>query len=158
MMISDDLLLLIREGFALSLDGIHGTAHWGRVRDNGLRLAESTGASRAVVELFALLHDSKRLNDGLDPEHGRRAADFARTLRGSLITLSDDDFESLVYACETHSDGLLEAHATVQTCWDADRLDLGRIGIQPRASRLCTSAARDAAMIEWARQRSQQRR
>jgi uncharacterized protein len=43
---------------------------------------------------------------------------------------------------------------TVLTCWDADRLDLGRVGIRPAAHRLCTDAARDPAMIEWAYRRS----
>ena len=43
---------------------------------------------------------------------------------------------------------------TVQTCWDADRLDLGRVGIRPLAERLCTDVARDPVLIEWAYQRS----
>jgi uncharacterized protein len=40
--------------------------------------------------------------------------------------------------------------ATIQTCWDADRLDLGRVGITPHPSRLCTEAARRPEMIRWA--------
>jgi uncharacterized protein len=43
---------------------------------------------------------------------------------------------------------------TVLTCWDADRLDLGRVGIKPNPHRLCTAAARDPMMIEWAYKRS----
>lgn len=151
-----DLIEVVRKGFALSLDGIHGASHWARVRDNGLRLAGLTGANPEVVELFAFLHDSKRLSDGRDPDHGRRAAEFVGTLRGLLISLSDGDFEHLVYACEHHSEGLTQANVTVQTCWDADRLDLGRIGIRPKARCLCTSAARQPSMIEWAFLRSQQ--
>jgi uncharacterized protein len=45
-------------------------------------------------------------------------------------------------------------HDACLTCWDADRLDLGRIGIRPKGTKLCTSAARDPAVIEWAYQRS----
>lgn len=149
MVISKDLIGVIRKEFVLPLDGTHhGASHWARVRDNGLRLARLTGANPEVVELFAFLHDSKRLYDGPDPGHGRRAAEFARTLRGSLITLSDEDFECLVFACEYHSDGLTEADITVQTCWDADRLDLGRIGVKPEDRNLCTSVAKELAMIE----------
>ena len=96
-----------------------------------LGIAEQTGADPQVVELFAFLHDSQRLNDGRDPQHGARAARFAATLRGSLVTLPDDEFELLRYACAFHTDGLIEADVTVQTCWDADRLDLGRIGVMP---------------------------
>jgi uncharacterized protein len=144
--ISEDLVEVIRKGFALPLDGIHGASHWARVRDNGLRLARLTGANPEVVELFAFLHDSKRLSDGADPGHGRRAAEFARILRGSLVTLAGEDFEHLVFACEYHSAGLTEADITVQTCWDADRLDLGRIGVEPEKRNLCTSVARELAV------------
>ena len=91
-MVSADLVGTIREGFALHLNGIHGASHWARVRENGLRLAESTGANRGVIELFALLHDSKRLSDGFDPEHGKRAAEFAASLQGSLFTLPKEEF------------------------------------------------------------------
>ena len=154
-MISKDLIEVIREEFVLPRDGIHGASHWARVRDNGLRIAKLTGAQLEVVELFAFLHDSKRLNDGADPDHGRRAAEFAKTLRGSLIKLSDEDFKLLVFACEYHSDGLTEADITVQTCWDADRLDLGRIGVKPKARYLCISVAKEPAIIEWAFLRSQ---
>lgn len=144
----------IRRGFALSLDGIHGQAHWLRVRENGLRLADLTGADRRLVELFAYLHDSKRLSDGRDPDHGHRAAEFVRSLQGAL-SLSNSELELLSYACAYHSDGLTEADVTVQTCWDADRLDLGRVGIQPKVCYLCTAAARDPEMIAWAYRRSQ---
>jgi uncharacterized protein len=150
-----DLIEVVRKEFALSLDGIHGASHWARVRVNGLRLAELTGANPEVVELFAFLHDSKRVNDRIDSDHGRRAAKFIQTLRGSLIRLPDGDFEHLVFACKYHSDGFTQADVTVQTCWDADRLDLGRIGIRPQACYLCTPAAREPAMIEWAFLRSQ---
>lgn len=154
-MIPDDLLSLIRRGFALHLDGIHGEAHWARVRDNGLRLAAETGADLDVVELFAYLHDSKRQNDGWDREHGQRAAGYVRSLQGSVLTLSDRGIERLAYACTYHSDGLTEADVTVQTCWDADRLDLGRIGVRPDPRRLCTDVAKEPATIVWAFERSQ---
>lgn len=149
-MISQELMALIEQGFALHLDGIHGKAHWTRVRNNGLRLAEQTGADTKVVELFAFLHDSKRMNDGHDLQHGARAAQWAASLRGSLLDLPDSEFELLRFACEHHTDGLTEADITIQTCWDADRLDLGRIGIWPNPRRLCTSAAKESAMIDWA--------
>ena len=157
-MISRDLIEAIRDGYALNWRGTHGAPHWARVRQNGLRLARLTGARVEVVELFAFLHDSKRRNDAVDPGHGKRAAEFVRSLQGSLITLSDADLALLAYACEYHTDGLIEAHVTVQTCWDADRLDLGRAGIKPKARYLCTPAARDPAMIEWALRRSLQGR
>ena len=46
------------------------------------------------------------------------------------------------------------ADVTVQTCWDADRLDLGRVGTTPKAEYLCTDAGKDPDMIEWAHGRA----
>lgn len=57
-------------------------------------------------------------------------------------------------ACEKHSDGLTDADITVQVCWDADRLDLGRVGVRPHARYLCTDAAKSPSVIEWAYGRS----
>jgi len=42
----------------------------------------------------------------------------------------------------------------VQTCFDADRLDLERVGNPPEPELLCTTAARDQEMIAWALQNS----
>jgi uncharacterized protein len=58
------------------------------------------------------------------------------------------------YAVRHYSDGLTEADVTVQTCWDSDRLDLGRVGIVPRPERLCTVQARDPVLFERAYRRS----
>jgi uncharacterized protein len=157
MLPSQELLEVVRQEFALPLDGVHGEAHWARVCENGLRLAEQTGADPKIVELFAYLHDVKRVGDGWDHEHGRRSAEFVRSLQGGLLALPAAKLELLVYACARHSHGLTEADVTVQTCWDADRLDLGRIGIEPDPRHLCTEAAKEPAMIEWAFRRSQQR-
>lgn len=153
-MITQPLVQHIRAQFALDWHGIHGAPLWARVRANGLRLAESTGARVQVVELFAFLHDARRLNEHRDPQHGERAATFAGKLAGELFDLPPDDLLLLQSACRGHSDGHLTGDATVLTCWDADRLDLGRVGIRPRAERLCTEAARDGAMLEWAYRRS----
>ena len=74
-------------------------AHWARVLENGLRLAEETGADLGVVRLFAVLHDSRRVNEATDPDHGPRAAEFARSLRGRLFDLPDHEFRLLHRAC-----------------------------------------------------------
>jgi uncharacterized protein len=152
--ISEKLLHAIRNQYTLPWRGTHGVAHWARVREAGLRLAEQTGANPAVVELFAVLHDARRRNERVDPGHGRRGAAFAATLRGTLIHLADAKFALLHTACADHTKGLLDADITIQTCWDADRLDLGRVGIIPDPARLCTAAARNPAMLQWAGQRS----
>jgi uncharacterized protein len=154
-LLSDELIHTVVTQFALNTRGIHGPLHWGRVLESGLALSRMTGANRQVVSLFAFFHDSKRINDERDPEHGLRGADYALAMRGKLFDLNDAEMELLHYACKHHSDGLLEADVTIQTCWDADRLDLGRVGIMPRADRLCTEAARQVEIREWANHRSE---
>lgn len=153
-MITEELLRLVQDQFALSRTGIHGVSHWQRVYENGMRLAPLTGANPQVVELFAFLHDACRLSDGSDREHGQRAAEFARTLAGSVFTLESTALALLLAACSGHTAGLVTGDITVLTCWDADRLDLGRVGIMPRPERLGTAAARDPEIIAWAYARS----
>jgi uncharacterized protein len=148
------LLRIILDQYPLPIAGIHGVAHWARVLENGLRLAAQTGADAEVVTLFAVLHDSQRLNEGSDPEHGPRAAEFAAQLRGTAFQLGDEDFLRLTWACHGHTHQHTHPDVTVQTCWDSDRLDLGRVGITPCPTRLCTEAARRKKMIRWANDRA----
>jgi uncharacterized protein len=144
------LLQAIRRQYRLEWDGIHGISHWARVRTIGLCLAEHTGADPTVVELFSVLHDACRVNDNHDPHHGRRGAALAAGLRGQGVDLSDTAFALLVTACAEHTSGSIEAPLTVQTCWDADRLDLSRVGITPDPARLCTAAAKAPRLFTWA--------
>ena len=46
---------------------VHGLQHWQRVERNGLYLAKKEGGDDLVVSLFALFHDSQRVNDYEDP-------------------------------------------------------------------------------------------
>ena len=154
-MVTRELVQELLRQFVLARDGEHGVAHWARVLENGLLLASVTGARRSVVELFAIFHDSRRLSDGDDPLHGRRAADYAAALRGTYFDLSDAEFALLSIACAYHADGGTDGDITVQTCWDADRLDLGRGGITPDPCYLCTPPARQPEFIVWATRRAQ---
>jgi uncharacterized protein len=144
------ILQAILQQYVLPLGGHHGVAHWARVLENGRRLAEQTGADIAVVSLFAIFHDSRRINEGSDPDHGPRAATFAAELRGSVFDLDDHAFQLLFRACHGHTHERRHPDLTIQTCWDSDRLDLGRVGIVPHASRLCTDVAKRPETIKWA--------
>jgi len=138
----------VLENYTLPWHDTHGVGHWARVLENGLRLAEATGAKGDVVQLFAILHDCQRVNEGTDFGHGERGAKYAAQLRGTVFDLPDEDFRLLYDACAGHTDGATTADITIHTCWDADRLDLGRVGICPDGNRLCTDAAR--RLIKWA--------
>jgi uncharacterized protein len=155
--ITPQLLQRILEDYPLPLSGIHSVAHWARVLENGRRLAPLAGADPAVVELFALFHDARRMNDGFDPEHGARGATLARALLSQEAELDLAQLDLLEVACRDHSRGLRDGDVTVQTCWDADRLDLLRAGTLPLPQFLCTEAARDPLLIAWANGRSMRR-
>src|SRR5262245_50667914 len=155
-MLSRDLVRTILQQLALPYDGEHGVRHWARVLENGLCLAALTGADPTIVALFAVFHDSQRLTDDEDPLHGLRAAAYAAKLHKTYFDLLDEDFERLYTACAYHADGLIDGEITVQTCWDADRLDLGRGGITPEPRYLCTAAAKRQDVIAWATQRARQ--
>jgi uncharacterized protein len=109
----------------------------------GAQLCRATpGADLRVVSLFAVLHDAQRYTDGRDPEHGRRAAELALDLQGVLFKVTDERLNLLVEAIAKHADGLVTEDPTIACCWDADRLDLPRCGIQPNPALLSTPAAR----------------
>ena len=146
------ILRAILDGYALPVRGEHGVVHWARVLENGLRIASAIQADAEVVTLFALFHDARRVSEGDDRGHGLRGAEFVRTLRGTLVHLDDARFELLFEACRLHTDGLTRGDPTLLACWDADRLDLGRVGIVPDPRRLGTKAAHD--LIGWAHARA----
>ena len=152
--LSQDLLEHLLRQFPLGHSTIHGIDHWMRVLYNGRMLAKYTHANLNVVELFAIIHDCQRDNDNYDLEHGRRAAEYVYAIRNYWLDINEQEMELLVEACKYHSDGLINADITVQTCWDADRLDLGRVGIKPIPERLCTEAAKKSEVIEAAYRRS----
>jgi uncharacterized protein len=148
------VLRTVLEDYTLPWDGFHGVAHWARVLENGLRLAPKTGALIEVVQLFAVLHDCRRLNEGEDPDHGPRAAEFSRELKGVVFDLPDREFQLLHRACAGHTHERTHPDVTIQTCWDADRLDLGRVGIFPEPDYLCTEFAKRPDTIRWADERA----
>lgn len=130
---------------------IHGESHWQRVAAAGLALLpETPDAEPALVFLFALFHDSMRVNDSFDPMHGPRAAVLARELRGGPFDLGDEEMDLLAFACEEHTNGGLSKNPTVGVCWDADRLNLWRVGFEPDPRFLSTEAARSKERIAWA--------
>jgi hypothetical protein len=53
--------------------------------------------------------------------------------------------ELLVTACRIHNGGMPQSEPTLAVCLDADRLDLGRVGITPDPLRLSTSTAKAIA-------------
>jgi uncharacterized protein len=127
----------------------HGPDHWARVHRHALMLARASGIDPLLPCLFAWVHDSHREDDGLDPEHGPRAAQFILERRRDLFGfLSDDQVEHLRHACQLHSNGIVHGPASAQVSWDADRLDLWRVGVRPDPRYLCTDFAKVPEVIQ----------
>ena len=129
----------------LAASPLHGETHWRRVAANALDLADADArCDREVVLLFAIVHDAARENDDWDRGHGARAADLARELNERWLGLSAERLDLLATACAGHSEGRTSADPTIAACWDADRLDLIRIGVEPRVRLMSTAAGRGA--------------
>jgi len=145
-MIKNETISKIKSSFALDINGVHGLGHWARVLDNGMKIAETNGANVKVIQAFALLHDCCRENEYGDSKHGFRAAQLiCKYFKNSL-----NNFESyLLYeACSLHTQNRTHLNLTVRTCFDADRLDLPRVGIAVDPKQLCTDEGKD--LIPWA--------
>ena len=143
----------LAKNFRLSHNGHHGLEHWLRVLINGRLLADVNGADIQVVEHFALVHDIGRINEHYDVHHGEQAAKFVKSF-SKWFNLDEHQLYLLTEACKYHSAGRIIPNVTIQTCWDADRLDLGRVGIKPKAAYLGTPLARDQKFLEQAYARS----
>lgn len=140
-------------------DNIHGLEHSQRVERNVLLLSDSS-INTTVARLFAYFHDACRsmcshtlkfdnnessivkLNKERESEaeHGLKAAQLVKSYRNTLLQgLTDNEVEMLATACELHTTTLRTGNATIDICFDADRLDLWRCGIIPRPGKMATS-------------------
>ena len=129
---------------------LHGERHWRAVAHAGLLVAPRVpGCDPTAVLLFALFHDAMRENDSVDPDHGLRGGLLAQRLLGER--LAGDRVRTLFDACRDHTDARTSADPTIAVCWDADRLNLWRVGIEPDPHLLSTEPARDRALIGEAR-------
>jgi uncharacterized protein len=158
--------------FARFPSQIHGPAHWSRVRRFGALLAEGEAlpdAARSCVEIFAWVHDLAREHDGGGNEHAIDGAVYIDQVVPAVFgALLPDQMAALRSAIRYHSDGMTAQQAfeagllpavawqpkllvaTVACCWDADRLDLPRVGIVPDARFMSTLSWRHVRTAELA--------
>lgn len=129
---------------------VHGRAHWDRVHQNGMVISRiERNVDPRIVTLFAYLHDRRRVNDHTDPGHGERAAELHTFLQRYVLPdsfpefgLNADDKRKLHVALVEHDLGLLSYDPSIGTCWDADRLDLIRVGRIPDPSLMSTDTGK----------------
>lgn len=140
----------LRDRVALRRSRLHGPRHWLTVAWIGAALAaEDRVVDPLVVALFALFHDCARTHDGHDPEHGRRGAAVALELLAEAPWITMEQLGLLEVACADHTAGRTSADPTVGACWDADRLDLWRVGVTPSEEFLSRPFA--PGLRDWSR-------
>ena len=121
--------------------GVHGLAHAKRVECLALMLAKTTNADVDVLIWFAYVHDCRRKDDGIDYSHGPEAAEYVDVIRHTYLKeLNDEQIELLKTACRLHTSTHRTGDMTVDTCFDADRLDLPRVAITPDPKRMASEA------------------
>lgn len=152
----DELLEAVYSSATKLGSAIHGPEHWHSVAVAALHLlAAGEPADRPLVFVFALLHDARRLDDGADPEHGPRAAELLHRLRErGLLDMPDLRAAHLDEALRAHTRGEVSENPTIALCWDADRLDIGRVGYALDPAFFSTATGRNLAAgaepLRWA--------
>jgi uncharacterized protein len=126
----------------------HGPRHWRDVARVGMALsAGRVDADADVLLLFAAAHDTQRLSEYADPEHGLRASIVVRKMQ---LPLTSGQLDTLVVALALHDLGAKTKNATIGCCWDADRLTLWRVGLVPHPGLLSGEDAE--GFIEFGKQ------
>ena len=62
-----------------------------------------------------------------------------------LAEVSDEEMELLKEACRLHTTTHRTGNPTIDACFDADRLDLWRVGITPDPEHLATEIGKEIA-------------
>ena len=91
---------------------------------------------------FGLIHDICRVSDFDDKGHGLRAAHYVKMIRNTWLgDLNENEIWLLSEAVKYHNKIRQYGEITIDTCFDADRLDLARFGMTVNPERLATNAA-----------------
>lgn len=144
----DALLTEARDGAALAREPMHGELHWRGVAWAGLRIAElREGLRPEVTVAFGLLHDCRRETDDWDPEHGDRAARVASRSAPLKRLLGAEGRDLVAEACRLHERGrTCPEEPRIGACWDADRVNLVRLGLDLDPSYFTVLSGEDGSL------------
>lgn len=114
---------------------LHGEAHWRGVAGIGLEIARiRPGLDVSMILAFGMIHDSRRYDEGWDPDHGLRAAHVAQRASPLKRLMDEERISRLAQACLLHQKGRTNTRdRDVGACWTADRFSLVRLEIMPNA-------------------------
>lgn len=91
-------------------------------------------------------YKAKRYADHPDP--AKLIETLMSTREEAGVSLDNRQMHDLTLAVMEHNDGKVSADCgTVGVCWDADRLELPRVGIIPNAKLLSTKAGKRWRML-----------
>ena len=120
---------------------IHGFKHWRTVEKNGLYLCQFNDGDPDVISHFAYFHDCMRVNEHRDDGHGIRGGKYALKYK-DMLYLTEEQLNILYRACAGHTGGKNSSCDTIACCWDADRLDIRRVELEPDLQWYNTEVAR----------------
>jgi len=124
---------------------IHGISHLRRVAITAGRIAASIGEDVESAVVAGFLHDCARSDDGGGTRHAHDSAVLAKKLLSRFYPHLDT--VRLCDAIARHADGETTEDLLAACVWDADRLDLTRLGIEVDPDLLSTTVARRIIMI-----------
>lgn len=126
-------------------EGVHGISHLSRVPLLAIAIGRHEGLSEEDIQIAALaggMHDVRRVDDRIDPDHGKRSAiwegnhkeEVFADLAEKEIFLTDTQFQQLQFLCMYH-EGSIPQDGFWPDSWmqslkvlrDADALDRFRI-------------------------------
>ncbi len=105
---------------------LHGISHLRRVAILSGRLANAVGEDVESAVVMGFLHDCARRNDKNDIDHARDSEVLARGLIERFY--SHLDVDRICEAIAGHADGEVTSDPFTGCLWDADRMELKRIG------------------------------
>lgn len=135
----------------IPIDSIHGYNHWKNVERIGHYIADRNGADKKVISNFAFLHDIGRTVEYAELGHGEKSAEIIKEVfKKEYLELNDKQYAKLLEAVSQHDKSDAKSDdITVETCWDADRLDLPRVYKFPDKKMLYTEVGKSQETFDY---------
>ena len=140
-----DVELRCNHGCACKGLGLHGMSHLRRVASTAGRIASLISEDVEAAVVTGFLHDCARTDDGGGTSHAHDSACVAKNILPTCYPHLDVD--RLCAGIAGHADGVVTDDLLIGSVWDADRLDLVRLGIEVDLGLLSTSVARRVAIV-----------
>ena len=125
--------------------GIHGIPHLRRVSFIAGRIANFYGENVESAVVAGFLHDCARTDDGGGKRHAYDSAVLAKRVLAQFYPHLDS--ARICKCIELHTDGKITTDRLLGSVWDADRLDLSRLGYKIIPELLSTDTARRLAAL-----------